>query len=242
MFDTAIPFCTYDIRYIDKVINSVRGVTNKIIIVYSDKLFNGENENLELINSVKERNSDCIFYKMDFEPGKSSRYHNSKSRDLSCQISLTDNILFLDADEIFEKNKLDNWIKSNKLPDVVSFSNYWYYRDSKYRVGYIDDSIVMVNKKYCTKDLLYTEMDRSVFKLIDIPNRILHARDENDKPFCHHFSWVLTKDEMLKKIRSWPHKDDRDWKPLVEEEFSRPFNGQDIFGNKDYTILIDEPV
>ena len=46
-----------------------------------------------------------------------------------------------------------------------------------------------------------------------------------------------TRDEMLKKISTWGHNKDRNWVELVEEEFSREFNGTDFIHGYTYKIL-----
>lgn len=239
MINIAIPFCTYDIKYINRSIDAVRTIANKIIITYCDKFFNGENENLDLIHSVIDNNSDCIFYKIEYEPGKSSRYHSNKSRDVSCQISKSEHIMFLDSDEIFEKEYLIEWynLNQNKLKDITTFSNYWYYRDEKYRVNHIDDSVVMIHKNYITQDLLYNESERNVFKFLNTNNKDINVVNKHGLPFCHHYSWVLNKEDMIRKVTTWSHKDDKNWIPSVEEEFSREFNGTDVLGNSDFIIL-----
>ena len=44
--------------------------------------------------------------------------------------------------------------------------------------------------------------------------------------------------EMLNKVSNWGHAGDRvDWKALVEEEYSRPFNGKDFLHNYQYQIV-----
>ena len=53
----------------------------------------------------------------------------------------------------------------------------------------------------------------------------------------HHYSWVRTKDEMLKKINSWGHKGDRNWIELVESEFSQDFKGVDFIHGYRYQTV-----
>lgn len=50
----------------------------------------------------------------------------------------------------------------------------------------------------------------------------------------HHYSWVRTQDEMLKKVRAWGHKGDRNWVQLVNEEFTGPFRGTDFIHGYTY--------
>jgi hypothetical protein len=54
---------------------------------------------------------------------------------------------------------------------------------------------------------------------------------------CNHYSWVRTKEEMLRKVTSWAHSNDTNWTALVEEEFSREFNGTDFVHGYQYDIL-----
>jgi hypothetical protein len=39
---------------------------------------------------------------------------------------------------------------------------------------------------------------------------------------------------MLKKVSTWAHKTDKNWNALIEEEFSREFNGTDFVHNYKY--------
>jgi hypothetical protein len=42
---------------------------------------------------------------------------------------------------------------------------------------------------------------------------------------------------MIKKVKNWSHKYDRDWEALVEEEFSRNFNGTDFVHQYQYELV-----
>ncbi len=42
---------------------------------------------------------------------------------------------------------------------------------------------------------------------------------------------------MLKKISTWGHNKDRNWVELVEEEFTRPFNGNCFVNNYKFKII-----
>jgi hypothetical protein len=56
------------------------------------------------------------------------------------------------------------------------------------------------------------------------------ARFDN-QIIMHHFSWVRTKEQMLKKVESWAHKGDKHWVSLIEEEFKYSFRGRDFVHN-----------
>jgi hypothetical protein len=53
----------------------------------------------------------------------------------------------------------------------------------------------------------------------------------------HHYSWVRTKEEMLRKVKSWTHSGDRDWVSQVEKEFAHEFNGTDFVHGYEYNIV-----
>lgn len=57
------------------------------------------------------------------------------------------------------------------------------------------------------------------------------------KPLAHHYSWVRTKGEMLKKVETFGHKSDRDWVALVEKEFSHEFSGKDFVSGYEYETV-----
>jgi hypothetical protein len=42
---------------------------------------------------------------------------------------------------------------------------------------------------------------------------------------------------MLLKVKNWGHNNDRDWQSLIEEEFSREFNGKDFVHGYTYTVV-----
>jgi hypothetical protein len=86
-----------------------------------------------------------------------------------------------------------------------------------------------------TKDVVFHEAERGNFT--NITNNYVRNQMWNGEPIMHHFSWVRTKEEMLRKVKSWGHTNDRDWNPMIEEEFSREFNGKDFVHNYSYKIL-----
>jgi hypothetical protein len=91
-------------------------------------------------------------------------------------------------------------------------------------------------RKICTEQLIFSESERWSYRshtgLKTLENETL-----NDQVLCHHYSWVRTKDEMLQKVKSWGHSADKNWTQLVEEEFSRDFNGTDFVHGYTYDIV-----
>jgi hypothetical protein len=238
MIDTIIPFCSYDYKFIDATIDGIRDVSKNIIVTYFDYTFDGKPENLELINQVKNRNTDCKFIPLDYDFSANARWHHNQTRWVGLQFCKSDYVLFLDSDEVFEKQKIKQWLDSNidTLKDVTTFANYWYFRSPKYRAKVIEDSPVMIKKDIASYDYIFDDLERASFKYAGDFSKSLQVMGLDGLPMCHHYSWALSKEEMLRKVSSWGHKGEKNWEQLINEEFSREFNGKDFIHEYEYEI------
>jgi hypothetical protein len=145
-------------------------------------------------------------------------------------------ILYIDIDEIIDPEKFKIWIDTNeyKKYDALRLSTYWYWREPIYRARQLEDNAVMI-KTSIAKQLQFTPGGRDIY-FNSTSNNIRNVN--NNDPIVHHYSWVRTKEEMLNKVSNWGHAGDRvDWEALVEEEYSRPFNGKDFLHNYQYQIV-----
>ena len=169
----------------------------------------------------------------------SSFWHNYARWVGFCKISPNiDYILFLDADEIVETDRFSEIIKKSDFTkyDYLCFSNYWYFRDQRYRARHIQNSPYMVKRSVIDKNLIFNTTERVNFTTL--PNGFPDAvRGFDGKPLFHHYSWVRNKEEMLRKVRTWGHSKVKNWTALVEEEFSREFNGTDFVYFYQYDIV-----
>lgn len=239
---TIINYCSNEQRFIDKCINSALEFSTDVIVPVSDHLFNGEAEDMSVIEKTRKNNSSAQFLIYRWIEGRPSRYWHNYSRLIAAQKIKKDCdwILFLDADEIIDANLFKKFIPELLLsPDIKSYklANYWYFREPIYRANQIEDSAIIVRSELSTLiNLNDYGREREQFEYHNTPRMIMI----DDQPLVHHYSWVRTKEEMLKKVCSWGHNTDKNWISLVEEEFSRPFNGK-CFVN-DYTFEILEYV
>ena len=139
--------------------------------------------------------------------------------------------------------EFNKFLKTLDLTEKKSyfFDVYWYFRNKKYQATKFEaSSIVMSDKNYVTTKQIFDVSERWALGVNEI---IKLCRSLEDKPLFHHYSWAKGKDEneckelLLQKTKSWGHTTDKDWKSLIEEEFSRPFNGKDFVHGYSYKIL-----
>jgi hypothetical protein len=119
--------------------------------------------------------------------------------------------------------------------DAYTLANYWYFREPTYRATTLEDSVVLVRRFLVGEIDLKAKRERGQFVGATTPRRVTWC----GQPMVHHYSWVRTKAEMLRKVRSWGHRDKKDWVTLVEEEFSRPFNGRCFVHDYRFDVVED---
>ena len=102
------------------------------------------------------------------------------------------------------------------------------------------DAGLLIKKSALSPELILNPDERMgmLFGVEGKTERFVHGVD--GLPMVHHYSWVRTKEEMLKKTRAWAHHWERDWAQLIEEEFSRDFNGTDFVRKYDY-VQVSNP-
>ena len=234
-----ICYCSNDHRFIEKCLDQALLVSNNVIVPISDHLFGGEPENLESISALATKYPQVNFSTFEWHPEKFPRYWHNMSRILGN--SLVSNeyewVLFLDADEILEPELFNKFISSDAFEshDTYKLGCYWYFRDPTYQATTFEDSPVLVRKQLININPEDASCEREqMFEYLNVPKQSLVLQDGS--PLVHHFSWVRTKEEMLKKVKNWGHASDTNWEALVEEEFSRPFNGTDFIHKYEYTI------
>ena len=146
--------------------------------------------------------------------------------------------MFLNADEVFESDKIYNWLKyKDNYEDVMYFSNYWYFRDTKFQAEIYEETPLIVKKSLIDKNIMFTEYETNIFKHLSIPSISRSNCYFDNKPMCHHYSWVLNEEEMIQKVKCWGHNKDRDWVKLVKKEFESDFTGTDFIHGYKYNIL-----
>lgn len=240
-FSTVIRFSSLDDPFIDQCIDNVVGISNKVVLICFDKLYDGKSD-LEGISSIINRNKSK---NVEFQIISFDELNKEKMVKQSGWIVKGFNyvkhsapyILFIDGDEIAEKNKLLFWKKRfNTTFYSLRFTCFWYFREPVFQAQKLEYSPLMVSANFLnfllsanSEIALKQQFDRNFYDFSDLMYT-------NDVIF-HHYSWVRTKKQMLTKVKNWGHKNDKDWVSLVEKEFSREFNGSDFVHGYEYKTV-----
>lgn len=237
---TIINYCTNDQRFINLCIDSVRNISCEITVTYTDCFYDGTPENINLIDKTIVSNPDVNFIKISYESNK-RREHEwcSYSRIVGYNSAKkeTDYVLFLDSDEIIESKTCSEFINSDQFifGHDYKLEGYFYFRDVKYQALQLEDAAPLLYTKNLNINNVMLADRTSLF--LNTPN-IKHRHVTYDgQVLMHHYSWARSKQEMLKKVKSWGHKHDRNWSELIENEFSHDFNGTDFINGYKYKIL-----
>lgn len=140
--------------------------------------------------------------------------------------------------------------------DIIGgFVCYYYFREMNLRSTTLSSVGLLIKKEYVKKELFFTDHERWYYRFVPsefyIQNNLEIPRIAQDVSFVskdarvmnvdyngtfrimnlgkimfHHYSWVRSKEEMLIKTESWGHKNDKNWKNLIETEFSSDFSGR----------------
>jgi hypothetical protein len=149
-------------------------------------------------------------------------------------------ILFLDADEIPDATLFGEWI-DHVLPNVqqdvaMKLANYWYFRKPVYQATTYEDSPVLIHSsRIKNQDALMTDNERDgIIVATNTPCVRCVVHPNGKKPMIHHFSWVRTHDQLIKKVQMWGHQNDENWETLVQREMAQPFSGKDFVHGYEY--------
>jgi hypothetical protein len=242
MIDTVISYCSTDFRFIRKNITEALKFSDKVIVSTATHLFDGTDDSHGIqytVDSLADILDDRVeFIQFDWDATKPVRYNHNMSRRTGLTHCSNDYVMLLDADEVMEGNLVRAYLETNvhQHYDVIAFKCYWYFREPIYRATTTEMAATLWKKNIATTDILFSEAERWGYRhkkdIRSIENETLHG-----DILCHHYSWVRSKEEMLKKVKSWGHRSDRDWVSLVEQEFSQPFQGTDFVHGYDYITV-----
>ena len=241
-----VNFCTNEYPFLSPCLAELQTFCKKIIVPVCDHFFDGASEDEALLErSEAENRGRAMFLPWKFDrtedTGKAGAFYwEGKARWLGAQcLQDCEYVFFLDVDEIVDSRRFTRWLEGFKVTvqvpdsgskeltyrdlDAFRFRAYWYFRDTLYQARALENAGVMVRRRRLTQENVISPGTRSF--LFDRSEGIRGDRllGLDGKPMIHHYSWVRSKEQMLKKVRSWGHARDRNWEALIEREFSKPF-------------------
>lgn len=232
---TCISFCTYDYRFLKKNIEEVSCFSDQIIVSVSTHFFDGREENQKLLEHCFAEHPDVLFVQFDYRPNTVyTPYRTSSPTDPNWALYwhsiarmttipfLRDSIeyvLFIDSDEIFEGMRFKERLsaKSHENFRAVRLGCFPYGVLPSQRGKAVNQVLPLLVRKDELRPLSMIQPgDRmGIFRSIDEPKSI------DDRPSCiHHYSWTRTKEELERKVESWGHRHDNNWKEILKKCFT----------------------
>ncbi len=238
--EAVILYSTNDHRFFRTCIENLLECNIKCHVVTYTHMWNGEEENANVLeDSIELFKDDQLvnFYSIEWKEGKSPWYWEGAGRYLATQEVSEDApfILYLDVDEIVEPDEFKKFLTTGILDlyDAIGIYGYWYWLLPTNQATTTEYTATLV-KSSIAKKMPMREGGRKVY--YDVAN--YKTLIGQSSPFIHHYSWVRTKEEMLKKVLSWGHKHDRsNWVELIEQEFKNPNSGKDFVHNYTYRTV-----
>lgn len=242
MITSILQYSTIDFRFLDVNLQQLSKFSDEIIIPICDHFFNGDPENAELLEEsykIAAKYPKCTVYMFEWQGMQSNTgYYHNLSRALGTSVAKNDWLLFVDADEIVD-DEFSDWFQTVKdTNNAYWFTCYWYFREPMYQSTKTESAGLLIKKDRCQWQLNVREERQQLFSYTNFVNGDhTPIYSKTGKPLVHHYSWVRTKEEMIRKVNSWGHKNDKNWVQHIEEEFSRPFNGTDFVHGYQYKIV-----
>jgi hypothetical protein len=235
---TVIYFCTNEIRFIKPCLEAIEHISSEILIVVWDRFFDGTLEDEEALFFCFERFPKVRFFlsphipcrvpkKLQRKIGKDF-WQNCASM-IGAHFATQDYVFFLDVDEIVDASSFSSWLQTGKYKeyDALRLANFWYFRTPEMQATSWEDSAVLARKgNWQIKALHCPGIRHAIYDRAE--KKVRHVVGLDGQPMIHHYSWVRTKEEVLKKMRSSNHRNENDWEKLIEEEWSHPPSTKDF--------------
>lgn len=238
---TVITYSELDKNFIDFVIKESVKFSSEIIISYSYDWWDGEYQPHTYIKTLKEKYKGVKFVTYKYDGllvgkrgtgimGNISRLTGYK------EISIDpDFVLFLDGDEIPDGKKIkETFFNKEHTHNSYYLWGYWYWREPIYQAKSTEVTSLLCKYPLEHQSSFFGANERRALMQSNHINLI-------DEPMIHHYSWVGNYKDLYTKISKWGHRNDRDWKKLLYEEFKHDFNGTDFVHGYKYNIL-DKPI
>ncbi len=231
-----LSFCTNDIRFLNRWIEEAKEFAHQIVIPVSDHFFNGTEENKDLLRVAYQQHPDCTFIEFPYSNQElypsylavkptddtwSRLWHNFARLIGFFHVDPTNEwVLFSDVDEIFEGKRMKESLDAGHFDpyQAVRMTGYAYGRKAHIRAKKLQVLSLLVRREALRPHFFYHPDERyALLKQIDGVKED-EMRGVDGMPLMHHYSWVRSEEEFLKKIQSWGHRLDQEWNRLEDRD------------------------
>ncbi|MBS0629556.1 MAG: hypothetical protein JSS30_04945 [Verrucomicrobia bacterium] len=237
MLATIINFSSNEALFLKACLEQALLFSDQILVPVCDHFFDGTPENRELLDTIYAAHEEVQFIeyawsKENFYADHPTHFWHNLSRLIGTYFlnPQIDRVLFLDVDEIVEGQAFAKWLKQFPFADYVAMrlACYWYFREAKYQALQWEDTPLLISKAALHYDALMHPNERAgTFHLAE-GKKLRNVLSDEEIPMIHHYSWVRSKEALLRKVSCWGHRDERNWRDLVEAEFANEFSGIDF--------------
>jgi len=259
---TIINYCSNDYQFLRPNIKQVKKFSQQNIVPICDHFYDGSPENTQLISRSRKENPQAQFIPFKYNPRAArpfwrgwqfmlrnlgfgrvwgAQYWICYARRLGFKHvnQKIDYILFLDADEIIDGRKFLHWLNTNQYKqfNALKPANYWYWRSPRYQATTYEDSALLAEYSALQKAVFmdHDERNATFNSIHGSKTRMVLGLD--NQPMIHHYGWAKPKKNLIKKVQTWGHRQDRNWTKLIETEFSHPFSGTDFIYRRRYQTV-----
>jgi hypothetical protein len=252
---TVINYCTNDYRYLQKSIEEASKFSRQILVPVCDHFFDGTEENREVLRCSYQRNPSVLFVEFAYlfdrlysrfiraDPSDLHwpKYWHSTARYAASFFvdPKTEYVLFLDVDEIADGDRFLEWL--GRFPyrdyDGLRLLSYYYFRDASFRAKQFQNQVLFMKKKAIVRELMIHPWERKGMFLSIEGKKRENMPGIDQRPLFHHYSWVKTKEESLKKGACWGHSREKKWVEIIENEFTNPIFKSDFMFQLEYETV-----
>ena len=215
-----VVYCSFEVDLIDRVIESLKGC-KEVILVCLSHTFIGEPDpdawvKVRHLASLHDNVKPCYIQWMDRPVPP--RFWVNTMRQHGFAHATQPWLLFIDADEVIRDTMaFQEWFAKKEDVDAFKLANYWYFLSERRRAKTLEDSVVLVHRRCIHADLFRKyDLEREYLFLAGRTRRNMVSAEN---PLIDHFSWVRSKEILLKKCKTWGHRGEKDWKTLIETAF-----------------------
>jgi len=219
MLSVIISYSSNEKCFLDAIITQCQLFTDEIVVSYGSHFYDGQQEDYEHILNCKNKYPTVRFesYEVDTSlplnkrKGCSSRpsayWHNLSRWTAIKALTKKEWVFIIDADEIPDGQLVKEWI-SNSQHDLnhdccYKLACYWYFKTPQNRATTLEDSILLMHYKHLTENNTFGDHERDYLIKASNTRLLRQVKDMNCRVMWHHFSFVRSKEGIIKKLSTW---------------------------------------